>query len=178
MSGHNKWSQIKRAKEVTDGAKSKVFGKFARLIALETKKAGGNPNSPGVRAVVDRAKAENMPKENIERAIAKGSGADAASLESIVYETYGPGGVAILIDTLTDNRNRTAQEMKHLLSKNGCELAAPGSAAWAFSKNPDGSYTPTSTIGVSDTDGDALMEILSQIDDNDDVQEVYTNISE
>jgi len=175
MSGHNKWSQIKRAKEVTDGAKSKVFGKFARLIALETKKAGGNPNSPGVRAVIERAKAENMPKENIERAIAKGSGAGAETLESVVYETYGPGGIAILIDALTDNRNRTAQEMKHLLSKNGCELAAPGSAAWAFTKSADGSYTPSSTIAVSGADEEQLMAILSQLDDQEDVQELYTN---
>lgn len=175
MSGHNKWSQIKRAKEVTDGARSKVFGKYARLISLEVKKAGGNPDSPGVRAVIERAKAENMPKENIERAIAKGKGTGADTLEAVVYETYGPGGVAILIDALTDNRNRTAQEIKHLLSKNGLELAAPGSAAWAFNKSPDGSYAPTSTVEVPEAQEEQLMNILGQIDDHDDVQQVYTN---
>lgn len=177
MSGHNKWSQIKRQKEVADGAKSKVFGKFARLITIESKKAGGNVNDASLRAVIDRAKAENMPKDNIERAVAKGMSTDAAALESVVYETYGPGGVAILIDALTDNRNRTAQEIKHLLSKNGTELAAPGSAAWAFTKTHEG-YEPTSTIAITPEQEEDLMKLLSAIDDQDDVQEVYTNAAE
>lgn len=174
MSGHNKWSQIKRQKEATDGAKSKVFGKFARLIAVESKKCGGNVNDGALRAVIDRAKAANMPKDNIDRAVAKGNSADSAALESIVYETYGPGGVAILIDTLTDNRNRTAQEMKHILSKNGAELAAPGSAAWAFTKTNEG-YEPTTTIPIPEADEEKFTNLLNAIDDQDDVQDVYTN---
>ncbi len=177
MSGHNKWSKIKRQKAVTDAAKSKVFGKFAQLIAIESKKAGGNMNAPSLRTVIDRAKAENMPKDNIERAVAKGMSADAMELESVVYETYGPGGIAILIDALTDNRNRTAQEIKHILTKNGCELASPGSASWAFSKTTDG-YEPTSTIAISDEDGEKLSALIEVLDENDDVQDVYTNASE
>jgi YebC/PmpR family DNA-binding regulatory protein len=177
MSGHNKWSKIKRQKAVTDAAKSKIFGKFAQLIAIESKKAGGNMNAPSLRAVIDRAKAENMPKDNIERAVAKGMSADAMELESVVYETYGPGGIAILIDALTDNRNRTAQEIKHILSKNGCELASPGSASWAFSKTTDG-YEPTSTITISDEDGEKLSALIEVLDENDDVQDVYTNAGE
>ncbi|HET8581515.1 MAG TPA: YebC/PmpR family DNA-binding transcriptional regulator [Candidatus Paceibacterota bacterium] len=174
MSGHNKWSQIKRQKGVTDAAKSKVFGKYARLIAIESKRANGNVNDSALRAVIERAKAENMPKDNIERAVAKGTAADSVALESVVYETYGPGGVAIIIDAVTDNRNRTAQEIKHLLSKNGCELAAPGSAAWAFTKTADG-YEPTSTVPISEADGEKLSLLIEVLDENDDVQNVYTN---
>lgn len=176
MSGHNKWSKIKHQKASTDAARSRVFGKYARLIALESKKAGGNVDSPALRAVIDRAKAENMPKDNIERAVAKGNSADSSDLESVVYETYGPGGVAILIDALTDNRNRTAQEIKHILSKNGAELAAPGSAAWAFTKGPEG-YEPTSTIALPEGEEEKFTKLLEAIDEQEDVQDVYTNAS-
>lgn len=115
-----------------------------------------------------------MPKDTIERAISKGVSADASSLESVTYEAYGPGGAAIIIDALTDNRNRTAQEIKHLLSKNGLALAAPGSALWAFEKTNDG-YTPKTTTKLSETDDATLMQLMELIDAHDDVQEVYTN---
>jgi YebC/PmpR family DNA-binding regulatory protein len=174
MSGHNKWSKIKHKKAATDAQKSKEFGKMARVIAVESKLAGGDVASPGLRAAIDKARAVNMPKDNIERAVAKGMSADAAALESVVYETYGPGGVAILVEALTDSRNRTAAEMKHLLSKNGYELAAPGSAAWAFTKTADG-YEPNNTVAISDEDGGKLTTLLETLDEQDDVQEVYTN---
>ena len=129
MSGHSKWSQIKRQKSVTDAAKSRVFSRFARLIALESKKANGILTVPSLSATIARAKAINMPKENIERAVAKGTSKDSGSLEQVLYEAYGPGGVALLIHALTDNKNRTTQEMKHLLSQQNLELAAPGAAS-------------------------------------------------
>lgn len=175
MAGHNKWSKIKHKKAVTDAAKSKVFGKLARIIAVESKLAGGDVNSPGLRAAIDRARAENMPKDNIDRAVAKGTSADTAALETVVYETYGPGGAAIIIDALTDNRNRTAAEIKHLLSKNGLELAAPGSALWAFEKKIGEGYLPQTTVPLSDTDGERLGNILEILDEHDDVQAIYTN---
>src|SRR3989338_9025678 len=112
MSGHSKWSQIKRQKSVTDAVKSRIYSRYARLITLESKKAGGLLSSPGLSVAISRAKAANMPKENIERAIAKGVSKDSGNLEQVVYEAYGPGGVAILIDALTDNKNRTTQEVK------------------------------------------------------------------
>lgn len=174
MSGHSKWSQIKRKKAVTDAARSKVFSKFARLIAVESKKVGGNTSAPSIRAVIDRAKAAHMPKDNIERAVAKGSASDLATFESIVYETYGPGGVAILIETLTGNRNRTAQEIKFLLSEHGCALLAPGSAQWAFSKDGNG-YSPKTVVALAEDDGQKLSTILESLDEHDDVQEIYTN---
>lgn len=174
MSGHNKWAQIKRQKGANDAAKSNVWGKLARRITVESKKANGDANAASVRAIVERAKKENMPRENIERAIAKGVASDAAALEAITYETYGPGGAAIIIETLTDSRNRTAQEVKHLLTKNGLALAAPGSAAWAFEKTLEG-WEPKTTVPLSEADHEKLVSILEQLDAHDDVEEVFTN---
>jgi transcriptional/translational regulatory protein YebC/TACO1 len=107
MSGHNKWSKIKRQKEKTDAQKSKLYGKMVRVISLEAKKANGNTSSPGLRSAIDAAKAANVPADNIERAIKKASEV-SDNLESVRYETYGPGGSALIIDALTSNRNKAA----------------------------------------------------------------------
>jgi len=176
MAGHSKWAQIKRAKAVTDAARSRVFARYARVIALESKKSAGNANSPSLVAVVARAKAANMPKDNIERAIAKGNSKDSGSLEQVVYEAYGPGGVALIIDALTDNKNRTTQEIKHLLSKNGVELATMGAASWAFIKNAEGGYIPNDPLmEVAGEDEEKLQNLLDALEEHDDVQAVYTN---
>jgi YebC/PmpR family DNA-binding regulatory protein len=176
MSGHSKWSQIKHQKGASDALKSRAFSKLGQLIALESKKSAGNMSSPGLVAAIARAKAANMPKDTIERAIAKGASKDAGSLEQVVYEFYGPGGVAIIVEALTDNKNRTTQEMKHLITKNGFELGAQGSAQWAFKKSSDGSLIPNEPlIEVSGADETKLGEILSVFDDQEDVQKVYTN---
>lgn len=174
MAGHSKWAQIKRQKGANDVARSKAFGKLARRITVESKKANGDVNDASLRAAIDKARKENMPKGNIERAIAKGTSADAGSLESVTYETYGPSGAAIIIDALTDSRNRTSAEIKHLLSKNGLALAAPGSALWAFEKTTEG-YMPKTEVALSSEDNERLMKILEEIDSHDDVEEVYTN---
>jgi YebC/PmpR family DNA-binding regulatory protein len=174
MAGHSKWAQIKRQKSVTDAARSRVFSRYARLLTLESKKAAGNVTAPGLAVAISRAKAVNMPKDNIERAIAKGISKDSGDLEQVVYEVYGPGGVAILIDALTDSRNRTTQEIKHLLSKQGIELAPPGAASWAFSKT-DGVYAPNQTMMVSEEEGERLSHILEALDEHTDVQQVFTN---
>ncbi len=176
MSGHSKWSQIKRQKGVSDAAKSRVFARCARIITLESKKAGGSINSPALAAAILRAKAANMPKDNIERAVAKGVSKDAAAIEQVQCEAYGPGGIALIIDALTDNKNRTIQELKHLLVKQGVELAAPGSASWAFTKSPNGSYIPNEPlVELGAEDAEKLEAILTALDEHDDVQEVYTN---
>ena len=175
MAGHSKWAQIKRGKAVTDAARSRVFSRFARLIALESKKAQGSLSSPALAAVIARAKAANMPKDNIERAIAKGASKDSGDLEQVVYEAYGPGGVAIIVDALTDSRNRTTQEIKHLLSKNGVELATPGAASWAFTKSIDAMTPNEPLMEVAGEDEASLTEILNALDEHDDVQTVYTN---
>ncbi len=114
-----------------------------------------------------------MPKENIERAVAKGSGAGGAAIEEVMYEGYGPGGVALLIQAVTDNNNRTAPEIRHIFTKAGLDLGTPGSAAWAFEKTADG-YKPTTPIDVDEETGEKLAEFIEKLDDNDDVTNVYT----
>lgn len=175
MSGHSKWSQIKRQKSATDTARSRVFARYARLIALESKKANGALSAPGLSVAIARAKAVNMPKDNIERAITKGTAKDSGILEQVFYEAYGPGGVAIIIDALTDNKNRTTQEMKHLLSLQGVELAGPGAASWAFTKTGEG-YAPNEPlIEIEGTDEERLSSVLEALDEHEDVQQIFTN---
>ncbi|OGG47738.1 hypothetical protein A3D66_01710 [Candidatus Kaiserbacteria bacterium RIFCSPHIGHO2_02_FULL_50_9] len=174
MAGHSKWAQIKRKKEATDAKKSQIFSKFAKLIASESKKAKGDRSAPGLRLAIMRAKVVNMPNDNIDRAIEKGKGDGGTAMDEVLYEAYGPGGVAVLIVGLTDNRNRTAQEIKHLLSKNNLSLAAPGAASWAFTKTAEG-YTPQTTLDLSDTDLAALETMVTALEEHDDVQEVFTN---
>ncbi|MBU6321176.1 MAG: YebC/PmpR family DNA-binding transcriptional regulator [Patescibacteria group bacterium] len=176
MSGHNKWAQIKHRKAATDAVKSREFSRFARLIALESKKAGGRVDAPGLAAAIARAKAANMPKDNIERAVAKGTSKDAGSLEQVVYEAYGPGGVALIVEALTDNKNRTTQEVKHLLGKLGVELSAPGAASWAFARLPDGRYVPNEPlVELAGEDEERLGAILDALDEHEDVQRAFTN---
>jgi YebC/PmpR family DNA-binding regulatory protein len=174
MSGHNKYSKIKHIKAKTDAQKSKIFGKMSRLITVEAKKVGGNISSPSLQAVIERAKKENMPIDTIERAVKKATTDNSAAMESTTYEAYGPGGVAIIIDALTDNRNKAAQEIKHILSNHGVELAAPGSASWAFTKTREG-WTANTTLPLEDADIEKLQALVGELEENDEVQEVYTN---
>src|SRR3989338_9512153 len=174
MGGHNKWSQIKRQKGAADASKSNIWGKLSQRIALESKKAGGDINTPTLRAIIEKAKSVNMPKDKIDRAVARGISDEASEVESVIYETYGPGGAAILISALTDNRNRTAQEIKHILSENGLSLAAPGSAAWAFQKTVDG-YDPKTTVPLEEAETKKLDELLEKIGEHDDVEDIFTN---
>jgi YebC/PmpR family DNA-binding regulatory protein len=175
MSGHSKWSQIKRQKSVTDAARSRVFSRFARLITVEAKKAGGQLSAPGLAVAISRAKAANMPKDNIERAIAKGMSKEAGDLEPILYEAYGPGGVALLAEALTDNKNRTTQEIKHLLVKQGVELSSPGAATWAFTKTQSGFVPNEPLMDVGGEDEEKLSVILEALDEHEDIQNVWTN---
>ena len=174
MSGHNKWSKIKRQKEKTDSQKSKIFGKMVRLITVEAKKAGGNASSPNVKAAIDRARAANVPNENIERAIKKSSEA-GATMEAITYEAYGPGGCALVIEALTENRNKASQEIKAILVRHGFSLASMGAATWAFTRNGDMQWVAQTTIPLSDEDGEKLGELVDDLEENDEVQEVFTN---
>jgi YebC/PmpR family DNA-binding regulatory protein len=137
MSGHSKWSSIKHQKGAKDAKRGALFTKLARAIQVAAKEGGGDPEGNAALAnAIQKAKDQSMPKDNIERAIAKGTGADAdaESFETVVYEGYGPGGVAFLVETLTDNRNRTGSEVRHTFSKHGGSLGEPGSVAWQFDK--------------------------------------------
>ena len=236
MSGHNKWANIRHRKAAQDAKRSKMFTKLIREIMVAAREGGGDPEkNPRLRAAIERARSANMPKENIEKAIKRGTGEiEGVSYEEVVYEGYAPGGVALMIRALTDNRNRTTQEIRHILSKNGGNLAESGAVSWVFERrgvinvdrssvadvdelvmmaidlgaedikeNEDPiqiitdpsnlmemkqklveagykveanlSYIPKNTVKVSGKDAEKVLHILSQIEDHDDVQEVYSN---
>ena len=182
MSGHNKWKQIKERKGKTDSQKSKAFSKYAKLITVEAKKVPGNREAPGLKAVIERARKENMPNENIERAIKKAAETSASAMETIVYEAYGPGGVAIIIEALTDNHNKAAQEIKMALGKYEIALASPGSAMWAFARQTfeeqklsGQALSPTTTVELSEEDLATLEKIVDDLENCEEVQEVFTN---
>lgn len=174
MSGHNKWSKIKNKKGAEDAKRSKIFSKLSKVITMESKKANGDTSSPSLATVIETAKKENMPKDTIDRAVKKGIDNDTLVMDSVTYESYGPGGSALIIEGLTDNKNRAAAEVRHILSKNGLELAAQGAASWAFVKE-NGVWNPTQTIELTNEDGEKLSKIIEDLEDNDDVQSVFTN---
>lgn len=174
MSGHNKWSKIKHKKGASDAQKSRLFSKHARIITVESRKAQGNIAAPNLSAVIDRAKKDSMPKENIDRAVAKGKSAESASLTEVVYETYGPGGAAIIITAVTDNANRTTPEIRHILTKNGYSLGTTGSASWAFIKTESG-YIPANPTELLDEDGEKLALLIESLEEHDDVQDIFTS---
>ncbi len=134
MSGHSKWSTIKRKKAVVDAARGKVFTRVAKELTIAARTGGGDESAnPRLRTAMATARAANMPMANVERAIKKGTGElEGVIIEEIVYEGYGPGGVALMMEVATDNRNRTVSEIRHLLSKYGGNLASSGAVAWMF----------------------------------------------
>jgi YebC/PmpR family DNA-binding regulatory protein len=137
MSGHSKWASIKHKKAIVDSRRGKLFTKLARAITTAAREGGGDlEGNPSLQLAVQKAKDASMPKDNIERAIAKGTGAgaDTAAIEDVMYEGYGPGGVAMLIEAMTENRNRTGADVRHALSKHGGSLGEPGSVAYLFDK--------------------------------------------
>ena len=136
MSGHSKWSTIKRKKGANDAKRGKIFTKLIKEITVAAKMGGGDPDAnPRLRTAVLSAKSENMPKDNIERAIKKGTGGlEGVNYEEILYEGYGPGGVAVLVETMTDNKNRTVADVRHYFSKSGGNLGESGCVGWMFDK--------------------------------------------
>jgi YebC/PmpR family DNA-binding regulatory protein len=178
MSGHSKWTQIKHQKAATDAKKSKIFGKIARAITIVAREKGPDPaTNSSLRVMIETARAANMPQDNIERAIKKGSGdAGGIALQEFTYEAYGPGGVALIITGITDNNNRTSNEIKHLLSQYEAKWASPGSVLWAFQKK-DGVWEalPYSQLELAPHDSEALFKLMGALDEHDDVQEVYAN---
>jgi len=137
MSGHSKWASIKHKKAIVDSRRGQQFTKLARAITVAARDGGGDPDANAtLENAVRKAKEASMPKENIERAIAKGTGegSEGEAIETVLYEGYGPGGVAVLVEALTDNRNRTGADVRHLFSKYGGSLGEPGSVAYLFDK--------------------------------------------
>ena len=238
MSGHSKWSTIKHKKGAADAKRGKLFSKLTRAIIVAAKEGGGDPSANlALQNAIEKARSYSMPKDNIDRAIAKGSGADAdaAAFETVVYEGYGPSGVAVIVEALTDNRNRTAGEVRHTFAKNDGNLGGSGAVAWLFERRGiviveadgvdedelmlaaaeggaddvarDGSsyqvtsapeqlatvreaveragftvdaaeltMVPKTTVEVADeNEAKKVLRLMDQLEDNDDVQDVYAN---
>jgi YebC/PmpR family DNA-binding regulatory protein len=156
MAGHSKWAQIKHKKAHTDAKRGKIFTKIVKEISVAARLGGGDPEgNPRLRNAIEKAKEVNMPSENIKRAIMKGTGElPGTTYEEITYEGYGPGGVAILIETLTDNKNRTVSEIRHILSKNGGNMGEAGCVSWIFEKK---GYI---LVEKTKVDEDTLMSIV------------------
>jgi len=238
VSGHSKWSSIKHKKGAADAKRGKLFSKLSRAIIVAAKEGGGDPaGNLSLQNAIEKAKSYSMPKDNIDRAIAKGSGADAdaSSFETVVYEGYGPSGVAVIVEALTDNRNRTASDVRHTFAKNDGNLGGSGAVSWLFERRGvvlvpaagtdedeltlaaaeggaddvalDGSsyqvltapenlaavreaienagftidsseltMLPKTTVEVADeSDAKKVLRLMDQLEDNDDVQDVYAN---
>ncbi len=176
MAGHSKWANIKHKKGAEDAKRGKIFTRLVKEIIVAARMGGGDPNAnPRLRSVIQSAKQQNLPKENLERAIKKGTGElEGVNYEEITYEGYGPGGAAVFVESLTDNRNRTVADVRHLFNKHGGNLGENGCVAWMFDKK---GWIP---VKKADVDEDALMEIALEAgaedirDEGDDVFEVIT----
>jgi len=238
MAGHSKWANIQHRKGRQDAKRGKIFTRLIKEITVAARMGGGDPDmNPRLRLAVDKATEHNMPKDNIDRAIAKGSGSDAdtSAFETVVYEGYGPSGVAVIVEALTDNRNRTASEVRHTFAKNDGNLGGSGAVAWLFERRGivivdgegveedelmlaaaeggaedvelDGSsfqvtcapedlsavrsaveaagftadsaeltMVPKTTVEVADeNEAKKILRLIDQLEDNDDVQDVYAN---
>jgi YebC/PmpR family DNA-binding regulatory protein len=174
MSGHSKWANIKRKKEVTDAKKSKMFSKISRLITVAAKHGGADPDSnPSLRLAIEKAKEERMPKDNIDKAVSKGTGQGGeGSYVEAIYEGFGPNGEAFYITTLTDNKNRTVSEIRNIFSKHEGSLGGAGSTAYIFTDTENPAYT----IDITDSSLTHKLEsLLDELDDQDDVQDVFVN---
>lgn len=154
MSGHSKWATIKRKKGAADAKRGQLFSKLARAIIVAAKEGGGDPDAnASLAAAIQKARDNSMPKDNIDRAIQRGAGSgDGEAYEAMVYEGYGPGGVAVLLSILTDNRNRTAADVRHIFTKHGGSLGTPGTVAWQFERKG------VLVVDAAGVDEDALME--------------------
>jgi YebC/PmpR family DNA-binding regulatory protein len=176
MSGHSKWATIKHKKGAADAKRGKVFTRLIKEITIAAKGGGGDPDgNPRLRTAILAAKAENMPADNIKRAIQRGTGElEGLSYDEITYEGYGPGGVAVIVDVLTDNKNRAVSEVRHAFSKNGGNLGAEGAVSWMFSKKG------VISIAKDEASEDRLMEIVleSGAEDLNDEGEYWEIISD
>ncbi|MCM8830333.1 MAG: YebC/PmpR family DNA-binding transcriptional regulator [Candidatus Omnitrophica bacterium] len=175
MSGHSKWHSIKHKKMATDAKRGKIFTKLIREIMMATKAGGGNPDTnPRLRMVIDKAKSFNMPNDNIQRAIKKGLGEEGGvQLEQVTYEGYGPGGVAVYVEVLTDNKNRSASEIRAIFSKHNGNLGGAGSVAWIFERKG------IISVSKEKVNEDELLEVVLEAGADDmklegDIYEIIT----
>ncbi len=181
MAGHSKWKQIKHKKAANDKERGKIFSKLSKLITIAVVEGGGmtDPNlNLKLRLAVDKARESNMPKDNIQRAIEKGSGPDKNNLKEVIYEGYGPQGVALVVHATTDNSNRTFNEVRSVVERAGGKLGTQGSVAYLFqiTHSPELEYAPLFNMEITDRAvSDTILGILEQLEELDDVQQVFTN---
>lgn len=178
MSGHSKWSKVKHQKAITDVRKGRVFSKMAKMVAVAARKGGDPEMNPALRLAIEKAKSVNMPKDGIERAIKKGTGEDKEGrLEEVAYEAYGPNGTPLIIETITDNRNRTLAEIKHILNSLGSKLAESGSVKYLFDKKGE-DWVPKYSTDITDEKlKEQLEKLFEALDENEDVKEIYSNVN-
>jgi len=180
MSGHSKWANIKNKKEKTDAQRGKIFTKIGREIAIAVKEGGSDPaNNSKLRDVIAKAKANNMPNDNITRSIKKAAGElGSVNYEEVTYEGYGPGGVAVIVEVVTDNRNRTAAEMRHIFDKSGGSMGASGCVAWMFNRKGVMVVERSAKIDEDELMMAALDAGAEDFAPQDDVYEIYTDPNE
>ena len=175
MSGHSHWAGIKHKKEITDQKRGKIFSKLLALISAAAKSEPNPDFNPRLRTAVATAKEANVPQENIARAIKRAADA-GANLEELVFEAYGPGSAAIMIEAISDSRNRTIQEVKTILKEQGGKWAETGSVQWAFEKTAEG-WTAKFPQEISEEDAIKLSVLVDALENNNDIQSVYVNVS-
>lgn len=178
MSGHSKWNNIKNRKGTQDKKKSREFFLVSKMIRSAVQRShDGNPETnPGLRLALEKARAVNMPKENVQRAInrALGKGEGGQAIQEVMYEGYGPGGVAIYAVAVTDNVQRTAGNIRFIFSRNGGSLGGPGSAAFLFTRGDEG-FVPTMTLPLDAAARQELNALVEALEEDEDIEEVYTN---
>jgi len=183
VSGHSHAKTVKRVKEASDKKRGQAFSKISRLISVAVKEKGSSPETnPRLRIAIEAARSVNMPKDNIDRAIKKGTGEDISTenLEEVIFEAYGPGGVAIIIEGITDNKNRTLGEIKQILNQYGAKLVGEGGVRWMFeriSREPGSmEWKPKQTIEASTQDKENCKKLLEALGENEATQGVYNNL--
>ena len=176
MSGHSKWSTIKHKKALTDAKRSNVFSKIASIITVAAKRGGDPDKNPTLRTAIEKAREVNLPKENIDRAIKRGTGEIAgAALEEVIYGAFGPGGAVILITAITDNKNRTLAEIKKILQEHNAKFADLNSIQWMFRRG-GADWLPNAPMKIGDEDvKKELATLYEALDEQRDVNEVYSN---
>lgn len=184
MSGHSHWKTVKRVKEAEDKKRSQIFSKMSRIISVAAREGGPNPEiNLKLKLAIEQARSFAIPKENIEKAIKRGTGELAGEqLESVLFEAYGPGGIAIIIEGITDNKNRTLGEIKQILNQNGGKLVGEGGVQWMFERKvkaeEPGSleWVAKQDIEISEKDKETCQKLFEALDENDSVQEIYSNL--
>ena len=176
MSGHSKWAKIKHQKTAGDAKKGRIFSKLSKMITLAAKKGEDQNMNPELKYAINQAKAENMPSSNIQKAIRRGGASSKEeNLEEVRYEAFGPGGAAIIVEGITDSKNRTSAEIKQIFNKNDVRLAEPGAAVWAFEKNPEGQWQTKNIMPISPEDKEKLQNLINTLEEHEDINKIFTN---